>query len=180
MKRTNLNFANALYHIALEKNQVVQFKDEAILVLDLFESNSNFIKLLDCQFIDINKRYEVVDAIFKDVLNLDFLNFIKVLILSHFINNIVQILNNFIDFCNQNLNIRKGIIYSVNKLDHDTIESLSNVLSNKIGYQLYFENKIDSSLIGGLKIAIDGHIYDNSLKYQLHQLHQHLISKKEL
>ena len=37
------------------------------------------------------------------------------------------------------------------------------------------ETSVDPSLVGGLKVEVDGHMYDGSVKARLRALRQHLL-----
>ncbi len=178
MLQSYLNYANAFYLIALENNKVDNYRDAAISIRDLFKNYDVLIDILNCQFIEISTRLDVVDQLFKGILSNDFINSIKVLISDHKIRKIVQILDNFINLCNKKLNIKEGIVYfSEDKIDKKVLEKLEKILSKKINKKVYLKGKVDTSLIGGIKIAIDGHVYDGSLQYQLKQLQLSLLDK---
>ena len=50
-------------------------------------------------------------------------------------------------------------------------------MSQKEGKKVKLRMIIDESLIGGMRVEIDNHIYDDSLSYKLESLRQELLRK---
>ena len=99
-----------------------------------------------------------------------------VLIDKNRIENYDDIFKEFIHLCNEELNIKEGIIETPRPLNKDLIKKLEDTLS-KDGKKVELYEKIDKSLISGFKITIDNHVIDNSLKNKINDLENTLLRK---
>ena len=79
---------------------------------------------------------------------------------------------------NFELNIYEGIIYSTEPLQNSKILEISRLISKKLGRQVELKNKIDSRLIGGVKVVVHDHIFDGSIKYKLETLKEQLKERR--
>ena len=79
---------------------------------------------------------------------------------------------------NQHINKNTvGIVYSVYVLEEALLTELEQALSEKYSYKITLENKIDSSLIQGIKVEIDNFVIDGSIKAKLASLKEQLLKR---
>ena len=69
---------------------------------------------------------------------------------------------------------RQGIVYSSTPLSEKQIKELEQAFQKRNGYEVRLKNKVDETLLGGLKVALDGKVYDGSLKAKLLELQKTL------
>ena len=50
-------------------------------------------------------------------------------------------------------------------------------LGSMTGHQISLREKVDSQLIGGVLLEMDGKRYDNTLRHRLQSIHQALVGK---
>jgi F-type H+-transporting ATPase subunit delta len=67
-------------------------------------------------------------------------------------------------------------INSAYALNDAQLKSLQTTLSKKLGRNIELVTQVDTTLIGGLVIQMGDEIYDHSIKGQLHQLSQGLLT----
>jgi F0F1-type ATP synthase, delta subunit (mitochondrial oligomycin sensitivity protein) len=70
-----------------------------------------------------------------------------------------------------------GIVYSVYSLDEKLLQELEQVLSERFQTLVSLENKIDTSLIQGIKVEIDNFVIDDSIKVKLASLKEELLKR---
>jgi len=70
-----------------------------------------------------------------------------------------------------------GIVYSVNLLEEKLLHELEQVLSERFQTAIILENKIDTSLIQGIKVEIDNFVIDDSIKIKLASLKEELLKR---
>ena len=71
-----------------------------------------------------------------------------------------------------------GTIYSAVKLQDEQLKKFEEQTSNLLRENVKLENEIDASLIGGIKILIDGKVIDASLRKRLEDLGSSIINEK--
>ena len=91
---------------------------------------------------------------------------------------LLDILKEFDRISLNELNVKKGIIYTTIKLTKQQIEKLNEKVSKILKANVYLVNEIDTKLIGGFKIVVDDYIIDDSLKYRLMNLKDEISLKK--
>ena len=88
-----------------------------------------------------------------------------------------DLLDEFIEMCNESLGVKKGKLYSTKELSKEEIAKIESAFDSKLNIKVQLENIVDTSLIGGVRVVINDHVYDGSLKNQLESLKSSL--KKE-
>lgn len=168
-------YANGLFSIALEENKVDLYRKRIKMIKNVFEENDDFLHLLSSCFISNEEKDEIIDKVFKS--EEEYIrNFIKIIFINKRGNCLIKILNEFIKTCNENLNIKDGIIYSVNKLSNEQIEKIQESLSTRLNCKVELTNSLDEKLLGGVKVSIEDKIFDGSIKNKLEKLKESLIS----
>ena len=81
----------------------------------------------------------------------------------------------------KNVNDAKGIevatVYSVRELTSDEKQNLQTSFAKRIGKNtLRFENVVDPTLLGGIKIRVGNTIYDGSLSGKLHRIERKITA----
>jgi len=71
-------------------------------------------------------------------------------------------------------------VVSATELSAKQLSVLKDVLSNKLYKEVEISAKVDSSLLGGLYIHVEGHIIDNSIKKQLSEMRKSIRQKDKV
>ena len=172
------NYANALLSIAIDDNKVIDYQKEVKELAKIIKDNPDFLLLIDSRFLSINERKEKVKEILKGFSN-DIVNFVQIIVEHNRVNYLEDILQAFNTLCNENRDILEGLIYTAFPLDEKTLIKIKKKISQIEHRDFDLITRIDPSLIGGVKVVINSHIYDGSIKNQLEQM-QVDLSRKEI
>ena len=71
-----------------------------------------------------------------------------------------------------------GEVHSAYELDHNELVSLEAAFSYKLKHAVRLENKLDKSLIGGVKVVINDEVWDGSYKARMNDLRSSLLEKE--
>lgn len=88
-----------------------------------------------------------------------------------------MICQQFQQLCYDALGIQVGKVWSAYELTEDQIKKIQDALSTQLNKQVLLKQQVDTQLIGGIKVEIDNHVYDNSLSYKMGLLKQELLRK---
>ena len=89
---------------------------------------------------------------------------------------IVQVADHFIELADSEKGIAEAIVTSVRPLTEEETKAISTTFAKKLGKKdLRIENKVDSNLLGGIKLRIGNRIYDGSLQGKLERLERQLL-----
>lgn len=177
MKDSLYSYAVALFDIAKEENNVVKYLEDASIVLKAIEENKEIIHILSSYFLLDEEKNSIIDNSFSMIENDNLIILLKIITKNHIISSVCGLLDDFISLCNESLNVKKGVVFSTKPLTEEEILTIQNAFNEKLSIKVNLSNKIDTSLIGGIRVIIDDHIYDSSLKNKIESLKSSL--KKE-
>jgi len=166
-------YALALFSIAKEDNKINEYQNEMKEISTLFNDNIDFFNLLKSEFVTLVKRCRLVDETFSSYSKV-VRNFLKVLIQNHRLNDFSKIFISFNSMCNEENHVLEGIVYSVESLSKEKINELETALTKKHKEKVELTNKINPSLIGGIKIVLNNSVYDYSIQNELDTLKSRL------
>lgn len=167
----------ALFSLASEQNKVAELQKEMKDLNRIFNENVDFVTLLGSSFIPLEKRLSLIDHDLSG-LDDDILCFLKVIITNNRTRYLLEILQGFNTYCNEYRGVTEGLIYSTVPLDEANKLAIESKISQREGKKVELISRLDPTLIGGIKVVIDGHIYDDSIKNRLAQLKSNLLKKE--
>lgn len=167
-------YAIALLQIAKEKNCNFEYRQEILSILSAFENCDELINLINTPLITKADKKIVISSVLENQPYEDIKNFIFIIFDNSREKELLNILKEFISLSNAEDGIAEGIIYSASKLSKDEIKRIEEAISKKLNKKIVLKNKLDSSLIGGVKVSIDGHVFDGTIKTKLKDLQSKL------
>lgn len=171
-------YANALFELAKESSDVINYQKSIRQIDFIFDESPDYIKLLDSYFVSKKEKIDCVDEIFKSHFDATIINFIKVLVINHRIAYYQSIFKEFNSLCNAFQGIEEGTIYSTIPLDKEKIHQIELSIESRNHKSIELANRIDASIIGGIKVVIGDKVYDDTLKNKLNSLKTLLLEKK--
>ena len=177
MKELAQNYASALLSLAIDDNKVIDYQKEVKELRKIIRDNEDFLLLLDSRFLSIEERMNNAEKILKGF-SPDVVNFIKIIIKHNRVSYLEDILEAFNSLCNENQDIVEGLIYSAFPLDESTFLKVKKKISQIENHEVDLIPRIDPSLIGGVKVVINSHVYDGSIKNQLEKMQIDLLRKE--
>ena len=179
MDSLSTRYASALLSIAKEGHKIIEYKNVFNDFYDLLKNNVEISKILESYFVKEEQRFKFVDELTSKYQLENFSSFIKLLIKKHRFIEIKHIKNEFNKLANQELGIFDGYVYSVNYLTKEQINRIEVSISDVLHHRVELINKIDESLIGGVKVAVNDHVFDGSIKYKLANMKQMLNERSK-
>ena len=177
MNQIAQTYAEALFSLGLEDKKLIKLQDEGKALSEIIHDNEDFLLLIDSRFMSREERQDIASKILKDF-DEDIVNFVKVLIANNRTNYIKDVLEAFNSLCNEYKGVKEGLIYSAFPLNKETINKIKNKISQIEGMDVELISRIDPSLIGGVKVVINSHVYDGSIKNQLEKMQIDLLGKE--
>ena len=170
MKKVASKYASALFELALDQKLEDQFKEDIHFIKDIISTHPELIDVLSkIQFTKAQKK-ELINDVFKPYVHSFTINLLYLLVdknrtvvLRHFVEE-------YIHLHNQHFNIVEAIAYSVSPLTKEEIKELESSLSLKQKQTVSIINRIDPTLISGIKIRFDDKVIDGSMKSRIENL----------
>lgn len=171
-------YASALLTLAIEEKQVFEYQEQMRLIKAVFVDNDELLPFLDhCNIHQVEKK-SFLDKLLKNSINVNILNFMKLLIDKNRCKSIIEICNEFKSLCNDYLDVKEGIIYSTKALTPKEILEITNTINKKMNARVELSNQIDSSLLGGFKVVVKDTIFDHSIINKLQSMKYELLDGK--
>lgn len=169
--------AEGFYQNAIENKLVTLYREDLKFLTRNLKKNPDFLMLLTSPFVDDKEKYKALDDTFGELLAPEILIFSKMLIKNKIIKQIDEVYEIFNTLAYRDQNVLEGVIYSPFPLDESQIKKMEDAFENKLGKKCVFEVSIDKSLIVGLKVLIDGTMYELNASSRLEDMKQNLLKK---
>lgn len=169
------SYVTALYELGVEKNSTKLYYEISRKLLELIDLNPKLINYLGDIQVILKEKKNLINEITQDK---TFRKFLYVIIEGNKIRGLRVILQKFIKAVNNSKGIIEGVIYTINKLDVESVKKIEGTMSNKLEKNIHLSNVIDEEIIGGIKVELDGQVWDYSLRNQVNELAFELINKK--
>lgn len=157
------NWSFALLDLASESNKIEKITNEVVIIEKNLKQNREYLKYLNSYSIPLDEKYQKIDEAFVGF-NHYIINFIKLAIKANVAKYLLIIFKKYIELANSKMNVKYGIIYSVEKLSKEEITKFEKKLSKKLSTEVLLVNKIDKSLLAGIKIKVGDYIIENSIE----------------
>lgn len=174
MKEITSRYAEALYSLKRDSNSLEKTQEEIRELKKVFLENPDFIVILDSSYKTIEEKIEIIDKTLVGV-DEEIKNLLKVIIRNHRARYIIEIFDGFISLVNEHRGVIEGLVYSTEKLSDEQLEKLNLAISKVEKRPTELRNIIDPNLIGGVKVVINDHIYDGSIKHNIENMKNSLI-----
>lgn len=169
-------YAESLFSLAKENNAVEIYQKDMLKVQDVFE-DSSFVQFFSHVALADEIKNDVMKKAFQGQVQEYVYNFLLLLVKKRRINYILGICHEFQSLCNDYFGVKVGKIYTAYELTPDDIVKIEKSMSQKENKKVKLSVVIDSSLIGGIKVKINNHVYDDTLSNKLESLKQELLRK---
>lgn len=169
-------YADALFQLAEENELTSQFIEELNVVKSVFEQNKKLPTLLASPNATIAEKTALIDAAFASV-HIHIKNGLKIMVERKRSNVILPMIEAFINIYNDKNDIAYAVVSSVRELSSGELSNVETTFKRLLNKKaLFIENKVDKSLLGGLRIRIGNTIYDGTLSNKLKRIEQNLLT----
>ena len=176
MSNISMEYAKALFMLAVENNSAKSYEEALELVSDVFKENPAYFRLLESYSIPLDERLDVLDKAFSNAIPKDVLSFLKLLCEKRHIDELLECAAQFKDMVSEISKISFAKVTSAVKLSDEEKYLLKEKLEKLSGHIVEMDCVIDKSILGGLIVEMDGKIMDSSLRKHLKDVKE-VISK---
>ena len=173
----SLTYGTALYEAAVGAGKAEEIGAEMALLSRLFDTEEGFRDFLISPAISPGEKKAVVKKIFENRFSQEMVNFLSILIDKDRTWHIRRIARQYHVLYDRDCGLSEGRIYSAAPLPEEQQARFEEELSRLFQKKVTLQNRVDPSLIGGVKIKVDGKLIDQSLRAELNQM---LESLKEV
>ena len=169
MTATYKEYAQALFLLATEKEKEEDYARGLESVRAMFAENPEYVDFLSCPSIPCPERKEAISSAFGEYEE-DIVSFLCILCERGRIRELFECIEEYKKLLDFKKNVKNVRVRSSAVLGEEEKARLKSRLEAIHNCSVSIEYEIDSSLIGGLVIEIDGKIIDGSVKTRLEQV----------
>lgn len=170
MTEMSKSYAEALFSLALETQTVTETLMALKTMRDGIIGTEGALDLLASPSIPKDERCKVLETAFGDVQPEHVMHFVCVLVQHGRIHDLDACLAAYTALYDEHCRLSTAYVTSAVKLTADEIKTLTDKLSRKLNRTIRLECTVDSALLGGMIVRVDGKVIDGSLKHRLEEI----------
>lgn len=168
---TAQKYAEALYGIGKSSGKLAVFQANAEDFLKIFEGSRDLMTSLSHPNIRKSQRKAIVDEILRQCdYDAVFGNFLRLVVERGRMAYYPKMVSHFRTLRDEADGRLRGVVYVASPLTPAQRDKLRARAQEKLGHEVILEERIDPALIGGLKLEIDGRVYDGTVQRYLERL----------
>ncbi len=160
-------YGGSLYDLAAEENLTDVIMNQLIDVKQLFRENPDYLKLLSEPAIKKNERLDLIEKAFGASAERYLVSFLKLLCERNFLNEFEGCCDTFRKRYNADHNIADAVVISAVALTNQQLEALKVKLATISGKKVALEQRIDKSVLAGIKVELEGKQLDGTVAGRL-------------
>lgn len=168
-------YAQGLLELAKEENSVEEKKRQAEVILDTMADCSDFALFLSAVKVTKKEKIAMIDRVFQDTVDHDMCSFMKLIIDKGRTYYLKGILEEYIKFANEYLGIELATVTSARKLDEQSLQTIGEALVRKTNKKVVLKNKVDPSVIGGIKVTVGNNVTDVTMAAKIEKMRNMLL-----
>ena len=170
MSDVSKEYGGALFELALEEKLDFEILGQIQIVKDILKSNPEYIKLLDAPNIAKAERLAAIDEAFAGRVDEYLCSFLKLLTERGRIREIFSCADEYEARYYENKGLVVAEVQSAVELTDKQKNAVLAKLERSTGRDVELKCKVNPALIGGMRILVNGALYEGSVKAKLNEL----------
>ena len=167
MTKTARVYGGSLYDLAAEENLDGQIMEQMNEIRQIFRENPGYLKLLGEPAIPEEERLKMIEEAFGSQAERYLENFLKLLCERKILREFAGCCEEFTRRYNLAHGISEAVVTSAVKLSDQQMEALKAKLEKVSGKQVYLVQKTDASVLGGLRVELEGVQLDGTVQSRI-------------
>lgn len=160
-------YGTALYTLALEEKLADSLLAELSVLEQAFRDTPDFIRLLSSPNLSKQERCQIIDDSFRGKIHAYALNFLKILTEKGYMKHFHDCYKTFEDLYNRDNGILPVTAITAVSMSEEQIQKLAAKLSRATNKQVSLQNKVDPSVLGGVRLDYDGKRLDDTVSHRM-------------
>jgi len=165
-----LALGKALLRVAQASGKADQILVDAEKLVETFDKEGVFYRFFCSPSVSNEEKKSVIRQVFAKQIEPELLDFLMTLIDKKGESLLKEAVRHYRVLLDESQGVATGILYSVTPLSEERIKAFEEKLEPHIGKTVRLLNRIDTSLVGGIRIFIEGQLIDASIRKRLTDL----------
>ena len=174
MTQTARIYGDGLYELAAEESLSETILEEGNAVRQLLKDNPDYLRLLAEPSVPKQERLGLLDQAFAGSLSGYLLNFLKILCENHILAEFAGCMEEFRQRYNRDHGIAQAVVTSAVALSDAQAAALKAKLESVSGKHIELTQIVKPSVMGGLRVELEGRLMDGTLSGKLAGLQRRL------
>ena len=157
------SFSKGLVEIISSSDESAKIEEEVLQVLQALNGNSEALDVFRTFGIPADKKIEAISNIFSSRVTSMTLDLVTLTISQGFADNLSEIEQQVSNYIAEKRGAALAKVVSAVELNESTQKSLKAALKNKLGRDVELSLKVDTAVIGGIKVSIGERTFDSLL-----------------
>ena len=167
MTQTAKNYADALYELGWDEGLTDELLPQLKGIRDLLRENPDYPRLLSAANLPLAERLGVLDEALKGRVHPYVLNFMKILVERNHVDCFRDCYVRFRARYAKDHGIMEATAVTARPLSLPMLDKLGKRLSELTGQKINLYNRVDPSVLGGVRLEYDGRHLDGTLRQRL-------------
>ncbi len=165
-----LALGKALLRVAQASGKADQILVDAEKLVETFDKEGVFYRFFCSPSVSNEEKKSVIRQVFAKQIEPELLDFLMTLIDKKGESLLKEAVRHYRVLLDESQGVATGILYSVTPLSEERVKAFEEKLEKHIGKKVRLLNRIDTSLVGGIRIFIEGQLIDASIRKRLTDL----------
>lgn len=165
-----ITYGKALFEAAKDVNKTEEILEEMKAISAIFQQEPDFCEFFNTPVLSGPEKKKVIEKVFAGRISDELYNFLLILIDKRRTASFNRIVKEYQKLLDQEHGISSGTILSVESLTDAQLASFEEKTSSLLKKNVKLTNKIEPSILGGVKIFVEGKVIDASIRKQLQDL----------
>ena len=170
-------YAKSLLDLAQEQGQLDTVKGDIDGVIAVLQSNKELLAILKNPIIAVDKKRQILSAIFDGKINATILSFFSILVNKGRADILLDIALQFVQLYNETKGVLKASVTSAVALSAANLASLQQTIAEEVKAEVILKNIVDPALIGGFVVRVGDRQMDASIAGRLSKLEKHFATQ---
>lgn len=173
-----VRYAKAFFQTAKEKNMLGKVKTDIETVFEVCNNSPEFVYLLNSPVIKSSKKADLMQSIFKTVVNELTLDFLKLIAHNKRETEIPGICRNFLELTRKEQNVKTATLTTAGEIDAAISQKIKAIIEKELDTTVELSTKVNPGIIGGMILRVEDKQYDASVATQLKKIKQQLLNSE--
>ena len=176
MTTTSREYAEALFELAAQDNLIRETSDGVVTVESALLQMPEYRALLASPAIGKEERLAALDQAFRGKIPDILLAILRMMVSRGQVSAFSRMVRDYEELAREYRGEAVAVVTSAVPLSEAQTVALREKLAKKLGQKITIQCRMDPSLIGGLRVEVDGRVIDGSIRNKLEEIKEVMYS----
>ena len=171
-------YGESLYELAKDENLTKLIGEQLAVLQQAFRQEPDFIRLLSSPNLTKAERCQILDDSFRGKVHAYLLNFLKILTEKGYMRHFSDCCDAYMEHFDQDNGILRVTAVTAVALNEDQADRLTRKLTGITGKNIVLKNRIDSAVLGGVRLDYDGQRLDDTVSHRMASIRWDTVSSR--